>query len=61
MFENKEKYLVVHSFEDLSLAEMQALQDDTSVEAEITPSTTSSAFCIGAGLGALATLTIKSC
>ena len=61
MFENKEKYQVVHSFEDLSLEEMQALQADTSVEAEITPSTTSSAFCIGAGLGALATLTIKKC
>ena len=40
MFENKEKYQVVHSFEDLSLEEMQALQADTSVEAEITPSTT---------------------
>ena len=61
MFENTTKGMVVHSFEDLSLAEMNALQEDNGVEAEITPSTTSSAFCIGAGLGALATLTIKKC
>ncbi|WPA86286.1 lichenicidin A2 family type 2 lantibiotic [Bacillus cereus] len=54
MFENKEKRSVVPSFEDLSLEEMYALQDDTGVEAEISPTTTSSAFCIGAGVGLFA-------
>lgn len=54
MFENSEQSKVP-SFEDLSLAEMQALQDDSSgVEAEVTPTTTSSAFCVGAGFGAFA-------
>ncbi|MCH4535934.1 lichenicidin A2 family type 2 lantibiotic [Staphylococcus haemolyticus] len=53
MFENSEQSKVP-SFEDLSLAEMQALQDDSGVEAEITPTTTSSAFCVGAGFGAFA-------
>lgn len=61
MFENNIHTNVVPSFEDLSIEEMKALQEDSNVEAEITPSTTSSAFCIGAGLGALTTLTLKKC
>ncbi|MDZ4588744.1 lichenicidin A2 family type 2 lantibiotic [Bacillus cereus] len=52
MFTNNKE--VVPSFEDLSLEEMYALQDDTGVEAEISPTTTSSAFCIGAGVGLFA-------
>ena len=47
----------VHSFEDLSLEEMRALQSDAGVEAEITPTTTSSAFCIGFGVGLFALAT----
>ncbi|MCH4535933.1 hypothetical protein FH139_11160 [Staphylococcus hominis] len=60
MFENSDGNVTL-AFEDLSLVEMQALQDDSGVEAEITPSTTSSGFCIGAGLGATAALTLKKC
>ena len=59
MFTNNKE--VVPSFEDLSSEEMYALQDDTGVEAEITPATTSSAFCVGAGLSIMTTLTIKKC
>lgn len=60
MFENNENKVSI-SFEELNLEEMQALQEDVGVEAEISPSVTSSAFCIGAGLGALTTLSIKKC
>jgi len=55
MFENTTKGMVVHSFEDLSLAEMNALQEDNGVEAEITPS---SAWCAA---GALVLLTVRKC
>lgn len=56
MFENIED-IKVPSFEDLTLNEMKALQEDSNVEAEITPTTTSSAFCIGAGFGLFASAT----
>ena len=58
MFTNKiNKNNYVPSFEDLSLEEMKALQSDAGVEAEITPTTTSSAFCIGFGVGLFASAT----
>ncbi|MCO4327807.1 lichenicidin A2 family type 2 lantibiotic [Staphylococcus agnetis] len=54
MFENKQEDYLVPSFEDLSFNEMKALQEDSNVEAEISPTTTSSAFCVGAGVGLFA-------
>lgn len=58
MFTNSSKEnSVTPSFEELTLDEMSALQDDTGVEAEISPTVTSSAFCIGFTVGLFASAT----
>ena len=59
MFTNKmNKSNYIPSFEDLSLEEMKALQSDAGVEAEITPTTTSSMMCYSAGIGFLLSATL---